>query len=444
MEVDGSSASDKASARLPTFDGNHKKFQLWYTRFRAYATVCRFSEALEKQDAMPAKESDKIDESNEDGKKQALAKKRNAIAMANLSMAFTSEGAMGLVYKTMTMEWPSGLVYLVMEAMGEKYRPQDTITRVELRQKLNKVSMKKNQDPATLFEQISSIENQYNAPGVKIDEGDMIAVVLDAASAEYQAVLTAEQRLRGDKLTLNDLETAMNQHWRQCKSPKISDGKGVEISLSAFGGVCYKCKQRGHKASKCPNKEVKESDKQGKSGTGKFSGKCCNCGKLGHREADCWEKEENKSKRPANYKVKEETSASAVDSGSKVEFLLCGVTFPTDQAILLDPNVWIADTAATVHNMPHSVGMTNLCDADKSDAITMGNGISEKAVKIADIKGTMCDKHGVEIAVAKMTDVTFIPTGKYNLFSLTKMMKGGWKLNGCCVGKVARSCTAQE
>jgi hypothetical protein len=162
----------------------------------------------------------------------------------------------------------------------------------------------------------------------------------------------------------------------------------------------------------------------------RVSGKCRNCGKLGHREADCWEKEENKSERPANYKVKEETSASAVDSGSKVEFLLCGVTFPTDQAILLDPNVWIADTAATVHNMPHSVGMTNLCDADKSDAITMGNGISEKAVKIADIKGTMCDKHGVEIAVAKMTDVTFIPTGKYNLFSLTKMMKGGWKLNG--------------
>jgi len=28
---------------------------------------------------------------------------------------------------------------------------------------------------------VSSIENQYNAPGVKIDEGDLIAVILDAA-----------------------------------------------------------------------------------------------------------------------------------------------------------------------------------------------------------------------------------------------------------------------
>ena len=87
--------------------------------------------------------------------------------------------------------------------------------------------------------------------------------------------------------------------------------------------------------------------------------------KLGHKEADCWEKEENKSKRPTNYKVKDETSASAVDGGSKVEFLLCGMTFPDDQAILTDPNVWIADTAATVHNTPHSLGMTYLRDADQ-------------------------------------------------------------------------------
>jgi hypothetical protein len=40
----------------------------------------------------------------------AKAKKRNAIAiMANLTMAFTSEMTMGLVYKAQTEEWPGGL-----------------------------------------------------------------------------------------------------------------------------------------------------------------------------------------------------------------------------------------------------------------------------------------------------------------------------------------------
>jgi hypothetical protein len=42
----------------------------------------------------------------------------------------------------------------------------------------------------------------------------------------------------------------------------------------------------------------------------------------------------------------------------------------------------------------------------------MGNGISEKAVKIADINGVMCDRHGIEIAKATMQDVTLLPMGK--------------------------------
>ncbi len=68
--------------------------------------------------------------------------------------------------------------------------------------------MKKGQDPATLFEQqLSRIENQYTAPGKKIDEGDITSDIFD------HSVLTAEQILKGDALTLSDLETAMNQHW---------------------------------------------------------------------------------------------------------------------------------------------------------------------------------------------------------------------------------------
>jgi len=432
-------SSSEKSVRLPTFDGEHKKFQLWWTRFKAYAMVYKFSEALivGGEAYLPGGEGTTIDETTEDGKKQALAKKRNAIAVANLSMAFTTEGTMGIIYKSMTSEWPSGLAHLVVASLMKKYRPQDTITRVELRQMLNRVSMKKNQDPATLFEQLSSIENQYNAPGKKIDEGDLIAVILDAAPAEYQAVLTAEQRLRGDELALSDLETAMNQHWRQTKSPKTNDDEGSDFALSSmnFGGFCYNCKQKGHKANKCPKKNGGKSGggKQNNNGggSGKFGGKCNNCGKVGHRGSDCWDKEENASKRPNGYRPKGEMGASAMDDGdSKVEFLLCGMSFSNDQSILNDPNVWIADSAATVHTTPHTVGLTNLRDAGKSDAITMGNGACETAAKIADLGGVMCDKHGTEKGYAVMKDVTLLPNGKYNLFSLTKMMKNGWKLGG--------------
>jgi hypothetical protein len=70
---------------------------------------------------------------------------------------------------------------------------------------LNKIGMKKDADPATLFEQIASVENRYNMATNQIQQEDLIADILDAAPMEYKAILTAEQRAQGTSLTLNNL-----------------------------------------------------------------------------------------------------------------------------------------------------------------------------------------------------------------------------------------------
>ncbi len=61
-------ASEK-SVRLPVFDGAHKDFQLWWTRFQAYATVNKFAAALKigGEAVMPKKEATEIDESTPAG-----------------------------------------------------------------------------------------------------------------------------------------------------------------------------------------------------------------------------------------------------------------------------------------------------------------------------------------------------------------------------------------
>jgi hypothetical protein len=41
--------------------------------------------------------------------------------------------------------------------------------------------MKKNWNPPGLFEQISAVENRYNKTATKIDEEDLIAVILDVS-----------------------------------------------------------------------------------------------------------------------------------------------------------------------------------------------------------------------------------------------------------------------
>ena len=70
---------------------------------------------------------------------------------------------------------------------------------------------------------------------------------------------------------------------------------------------------------------------------------CFDCGKPGHIAKDCWLKEENKDKGPANDKKPGEQGAAAVETGSKVEFLLCTMNFPTVPELLNDPDVWIRD-----------------------------------------------------------------------------------------------------
>ena len=234
-----------------------------------------------------------LDETSKVGKKKIAAKNHNKVSMMNLAMAFASETTMGLVYKAMTTEFPSGLAHLVIKRLFKKYQPLDTVTLVELRQMLNKIMMKKGSDPATLFEQIAAVENPYNTVTKKIAQDVLIAVALDKSTMEYKSILTAEQRAKGTLCTLENLESAMNQHWRQIgRSDEVE--KNNEISLAAvnFNGICFKCGKKGHKASVCldNNKSDKDgSDKQGQGSKQKEKRKCYQCGKVGHITPNCWE-----------------------------------------------------------------------------------------------------------------------------------------------------------
>jgi hypothetical protein len=120
-----------------------------------------------------------------------------------------------------------------------------------------------------------------------------------------------------------------------------------------------------------------------------------------------------------------ETGAVANETGNEVAYLLMAMEFPTDQKFLDNSNVWIGDTGASVHMSPHRGGMRDLKKARYINAIAMANGSSEDATVIGNISGRVCDKNGNVLNDAKITDVTHLPKGKYNLFSITKLQNKG-------------------
>jgi len=146
--------------RIPTFNGDPSKFQTWWKKFTAYATMAKFKSVLsgERDPHLPEKEVGEYDDVEDD--KMAKAIRRNELAMLSFAMAFTTDGLMNMIHSACTEEWPEGQAHLVVQELLRKYRPVDTMSRVELRQQIKKIKMKKGSDPKAIFERLKAIQNQ--------------------------------------------------------------------------------------------------------------------------------------------------------------------------------------------------------------------------------------------------------------------------------------------
>ena len=89
-----------------------------------------------------------------------------------------------------------------------------------------------------------------------------------------------------------------------------------------------------------------------------------------------------------------------------------------------DSELWVGDSGASRHLCKTCEGMVNERGARASENFTMGNGQNAKAAVVGDILGT------VDSTKIKVSDVAYCPDAKFNLFSLSLMLKKGWTMHG--------------
>ena len=77
---------------------------------------------------------------------------------------------------------------------------------------------------------------------------------------------------------------------------------------------------------------------------------------------------------------------------------------------------------------PYDIGMVNKYAAKESVSIVMGNKQVEKSITIGDLPSVICNNQGVQIVQATMKDVAVVPDCAFNLFSISKCLKQGWRL----------------
>jgi hypothetical protein len=229
---------------------------------------------------------------------------------------------------------------------------------------------------------------------------------------------------------MNDLYRTMNPNHADAKDDKeVVLAATTTTTTTKFKGVCGKCKKHCHMARDC---KQKKSDESGS----KNLRPCRHCGGK-HMDYKCWELPQNAKNRPTNWVLKKTTESANVaadaDTGPMVELLLSNVddephTFSHQQDMLLQPGIWIGDTAATIHMSPHQEGMVNM--KNTRGGITVGNGEVMVAKKTGDIPCEIMDKYGTPLKTCVIKDVALTKSSPFNLFSITKMKKQGWTLGG--------------
>ena len=67
--------------------------------------------------------------------------------------------------------------------LKREYQPIDRISIIEMRRKMNEVSMKNDDDPKVIFEKILTIRNYYADSGVVVEDEYLMASVMEKAPA---------------------------------------------------------------------------------------------------------------------------------------------------------------------------------------------------------------------------------------------------------------------
>ena len=180
---DGNELSVKL-VKLPVFTANHTEFQTWWFHFQAFATVWKFSEAIEQtaEKDLPDTASTELVKDEEPQCKQMLVKRCNAIVFANLMMALDSPSLIGMLICTLMLAWPWGLASTVVNQLFEKYKPHNTVSMIDMNRLKQKIGLPMpDSNPQIMFEQIASLENQFKTP---MSNSEKIAIAIEKLPPE--------------------------------------------------------------------------------------------------------------------------------------------------------------------------------------------------------------------------------------------------------------------
>ena len=172
------------TVNVPSFSGENSEFDMFWTRFQAYASLKGFEDSVnpDQMDVeLPAKYN-VFDTDADKEKKEKLAVKKNSTAVAAYTLAFKTPALMNIVNEGKTADYPNGLAYLIARELRNQYKPQDRVTKVEAINALRAIKMKRSQRPDKFFNKLKTAKSKYVA---EITDEMLINEVMVKAPEKY-------------------------------------------------------------------------------------------------------------------------------------------------------------------------------------------------------------------------------------------------------------------
>jgi hypothetical protein len=118
-------SEDSGINKPSKFDGTEEEYFPFITRFNAYAMMKQFAEYVDPDNSSTALPPSKVPDATGHSNDQKVAVKKNSMAMYTLTLCLISQKSFATIYKARTPEYPSGLAYLVVKHLRERYTPKD-------------------------------------------------------------------------------------------------------------------------------------------------------------------------------------------------------------------------------------------------------------------------------------------------------------------------------